>query len=235
MHGPAAPHAARLSACTAQAGQRATSTACLPQAGVSAGGLRPASRPPLPPAEPLLLRDVLPAGTPVTITLRKGRCAALLSYHPRPPAAGRKQLRERNPCQAAAGSAALRSLGSLRDRARRSARRAPAGPSSDLPSVTRRAPSLADKAALSALALGRPALGGLTDRLYITAIMQTWHGFLRATPSSRLRPPPPQRGLPPGASRQPPPETATFVDAVSAPRLQPLRGFRSCAPSPPGA
>ena len=41
--------------------------------------------------------------------------------------------------------------------ARQSAR--PAGPSSDLPLVTRFAISLADKAALSALALGRPRLG----------------------------------------------------------------------------
>jgi hypothetical protein len=35
----------------------------------------------------------------------------------------------------------------------------PAGPSSDLPLVTCLAVSLADKAALSALALARPALG----------------------------------------------------------------------------
>ncbi len=60
---------------------------------VSAGGLQPYGLP-LPAAEPLLLRGVLPAETPVTIAETKGRCAALQSRspirqpYPRLPSAG---------------------------------------------------------------------------------------------------------------------------------------------------
>ena len=64
----------------------------------------------------------------------------------------------------------------------------------------------------------------------------------RARPASAASDPERPRGPPVGsASLRPPPASEAQVSlrggalqAVSAPRLEPLRGFRSCAPSPPG-
>lgn len=72
----------------------------------------------------------------------------------------------------------------------------PAGPSSDLPLVTRLAISLADKAALSALALVRPALGCLGGSLYITKLCKPGTGFSVNT-LEPAAPAAPSKGAPP--------------------------------------
>ena len=111
------------------------------------------------------------------------------------------------------------------------ARRVPAGPSSDLPSVTRLAVSLADKAALSSLALGRPALDCLGGSLYIKTLCKPFTGFSVVGAPTGCNRPPPKKGAPPrpsaclrrDASRQagrPPP------DAVARVLVLGLRPFR---------
>ena len=84
----------------------------------------------------------------------------------------------------------------------------PVGPSSDLPSVTCLALSLADKAALSSLALGRPALGKpLHNQHYVKP--GTGFSVQRYRTGCARRPlkgAPPWPSRPPDqAERQPPP------------------------------
>lgn len=65
--------------------------------------------------------------------------------------------------------------------------------------------------------------------------MQTWHGFLSETHSSRLRPPPPQRGLPPGASASllhPQSRGLGARAAAAGPASAPARRARETAPAP---
>jgi len=113
--------------------------------------------------------------------------------------------------------------------ARQSAR--PAGPSSDLPLVTRFAISLADKAALSSLALGRPLLGlPLHNRHYANLSRVS-----QSTTMCRLHPSAPSKGAPPGAhhrkeraassKRRTPAPTVSRLGAraAAAPRLPRLR------------
>ena len=97
----------------------------------------------------------------MTIAERKGRCAALLSYHPRPPAAGMKRLKGEKPVPGGGGLGRPQRCCGIGQDARQGAR--PAGPSSDLPRVTRLAFSLADKAGLIG-ACPRPARLGLPRR-----------------------------------------------------------------------
>jgi hypothetical protein len=140
-----------------------------------------------------MLSDDLVAGTPVTITVRKGRkrpCCHITPARPQPArsAKGEKPV----PGGGGLGRPPVASLPTAR--ARRGARRAPVGPSSDLPSVTRRADPLADKNILI-VACPRPSPPLGLKPLH-NEIMQTWHGFLRQTTSSRLHPLPPQGGAP---------------------------------------
>jgi len=118
-----------------------------------------------------MLSESLVAGVPLTAHPPEAeRPQAALQYsRPRPPAAGQRRAGRRGPRQAAVGLAVLRNGQGARHGA------CPAGPSSDLPLVTRRAVSLADKGALI-VACPRPSPPH-GQSLYITKLCKPVTGL----------------------------------------------------------
>jgi len=209
-------HVARQPGTTPRLGRRATA----------------GDRPPLPPSRAAPTRRRPRDRSARDHPSQSGKAANGLAVISPPPARSRPEAtKKRNPCQAAARPAALRfAPGSGKTRGKARAQRVPPRTSHWSRALQSRSPI---RQPYPRLPSAGPSLGGL----YIIVIMQTCHGFLSQRPCAGCTRPPPQRGLPPaptiGRSAPPPPNAKPQrqPSRVLAPRLQPLCGFRTCAPS----